>query len=259
MPYVAPQRGRDRLRPTAPELHSSHLVDRYLKRVAIAVTASMLIGLGSIAGAQPAASIRGPSDQPPTPSNRHVDATIATRLKDVMVPLLRAMNRPLPLDQVEIGLMDSTQINAANAGGGHFYVTTGLLEKANDNRLRAVIAHEVAHADLGHVAKAQRLGTGLTIGMVLLDQVFPGSGALTPIAGQLIQSSYGRREEYQADAHAVTILDRAGHNGKALMGETLTWLSQLAEGTGRGGFFATHPATAQRIAAIRRLESRDRR
>jgi Zn-dependent protease with chaperone function len=32
-------------------------------------------------------------------------------------------------------------------------VTTGLLEKANDDQLRAVMAHVIAHADLGHVAK----------------------------------------------------------------------------------------------------------
>jgi hypothetical protein len=30
---------------------------------------------------------------------------------------------------------------------------------------------------LGHVAKAKALGVGLSIGMVLLDQIVPGSGA----------------------------------------------------------------------------------
>jgi len=167
------------------------------------------------------------------------------------------MNRPIPLNQVQVGLMDDPHINAANAGGGHFYVTTGLLEKASDDQLRAVMAHETAHADLGHVAKAQRLGTGLTIGMVLLDQILPGSRALTPIAGQLIQSSYSRREEYQADAHGVEILHRAGYDGKTLMAETLTWLMQV-EGAGRDGFFATHPGTSDRIAAVRRLPTRSR-
>jgi hypothetical protein len=39
------------------------------------------------------------------------------------------MNRPIPLDQVAIGLMDDPRINAANAGGGHFYVTTGAARK----------------------------------------------------------------------------------------------------------------------------------
>ena len=209
------------------------------------------VGYASTAGAQ-VPGARSPEAGPPRVSDRAVDASIATRLKTVMVPLLEHMNRPIPLDQVQVGLMDDPHINAANAGGGHFYITRGLLEKANDDQLRAVMAHESAHADLGHVAKAQRLGAGLTIGMAVLDKIVPGTQALTPIAGQLIQSSYGRHEEYQADAHGVEILQRAGYQGKALMADTLTWLLKT-EGSGSGGFFATHPATGDRVQAVRRL------
>jgi len=225
--------------------------------VLLTLAAVLTLGVSYLSAQEPSASPGLPPTQTPVPSGRTVDATIAARLKTVMVPLLEHMNRPIPLNQVQVGLMDDPHINAANAGGGHFYVTTGLLEKASDDQLRAVMAHETAHADLGHVAKAQRLGTGLTIGMVLLDQILPGSRALTPIAGQLIQSSYSRREEYQADAHGVEILHRAGYDGKTLMAETLTWLMQV-EGAGRGGFFATHPGTSDRIAAVRRLPTRSR-
>jgi predicted Zn-dependent protease len=226
------------------------------KGVVILTIVLALTGFASVASAQqPAVSVPG---QGPMPSSRQVDASVATRLKTVMVPLLQHMNRPIPLDQVQVGLTDDHHVNAANAGGGHFYVTIGLLEKANDDQLRAVMAHEIAHADLGHVAKAQRLGAGLTIGMVLLDQIIPGTRKLTPIAGQLIQSSYGRKEEYEADAHGVEILQRAGYDGRSLMADTLTWLTKV-EGTGGGGFFATHPATGDRIAAVRRLPGRPTR
>ena len=37
------------------------------------------------------------------------------------------------------------------------------------------------------------------------------------------------------------------------MADTLTWLMQT-EGGSKGGFFATHPATADRIEAIRRMK-----
>jgi len=220
------------------------------RRAAITVI-TFAVGYASTARAQDVGA-SNPAGGLPRPSDRVVDATIATRLKTVMVPLLQHMNRPIPLNQVQVGLMDDSHINAANAGGGHFYVTRGLLEKANDDQLRAVMGHESAHADLGHVAKAQRLGTGLTIGMALLDQIIPGTRALTPVAGQLIQSSYGRHEEYQADAHGVEILQRAGYEGKALMADALTWLLRT-EGAGAGGFFATHPATGDRVEAVRRL------
>jgi predicted Zn-dependent protease len=147
--------------------------------------------------------------------------------------------------------VDDQQVNAANAGGNQFFVTTGLLHKASDDRLRAVLAHELSHQDLNHVAKAQVLAAGLGIGAAILDQIFPGTGAITPLAGQLVSSQYSRSEEYAADAHGVVLLRRAGYP-KEMMVDTLTWLLQVS-GPGSGGFFATHPAAADRIDAVRKM------
>jgi predicted Zn-dependent protease len=181
-----------------------------------------------------------------------VDGAQAQRLQRIMSPLIQHMDHPIPLSQVRVAIMADPQINAANAGGGEFYVTTGLLQSANDDQLRAVLAHETAHADLGHVAKSQALATGLDIGSVLLGQIFPSTRALTPIAGQLVANAYTRSEESAADAHGVEILRRAGYDGKTLMVNTLTWLEQT-EGNSGGGFFATHPATADRVQAVQRM------
>ena len=183
------------------------------------------------------------------PSTRPLDSQQAARLQRVMTPLLRVMDHPRPLNQVKVAILDDPNINAASAGGGEFQVTTGLLQKANDAQLAGVVAHELAHDDLGHVAKAQTPGAGLGIGIVILDQIFPGSGALTPIAGGLIVSAYGRNEEYAADRHGVDTLKRAGYPAATMM-NTLTWLTQI-ESTSGDGFFATHPATSDRIEALR--------
>jgi predicted Zn-dependent protease len=190
-----------------------------------------------------------PSQASREPSTRSLDPQEAQRLQRVMAPLIRAMDHPRPLNKVKVAIMDDPHINAASAGGGEFYVTTGLLQKANDVQLAGVLGHELAHDDLGHVAKAQALGAGLNIGMVILDQIIPGSGALTPIAGGLIAKAYSRNEEYAADRHGVDILKRAGYPAETMM-TTLRWLAQT-EGTSGGGFFATHPATADRIEALR--------
>lgn len=190
---------------------------------------------------------------PASPKTVALDPVQAQRLKTIMSPLLQHMDHPLSPGDVKVSVLNDSHINAANAGGGQFYVTTGLLEKSNDQELAAVLAHEVAHADLGHVAKLGVLGTGLNIGAAILDQIFPGTGAITPIAGQLISNAYTRKDEYQADAHGVQILDRVGYHGKDLMADTLTWLMQT-EGASGGGFFATHPATGDRIQAVRNLK-----
>jgi Zn-dependent protease with chaperone function len=162
------------------------------------------------------------------------------------------MDKPRSPSQVKVGIMDDPQINAANAGSGEFYVTTGLLQKANDDQLLAVLAHEVAHEDLGHVAKAQALGTGLGIGAVILDQIIPGAGRVAPIAGALISRSYSRSEEYAADRHGVELLQRMGRS-KDVMINTLSWLMDSEGSGGGGGFLSTHPATGNRIEELRRL------
>ena len=194
------------------------------------------------------------AETPQRTSQAKLDPAQAERLKRVMVPLIKAMNKPRDLSQIKVGIMDDPDINAANAGNGEFFVTTGLLQKANDGQLMAIMAHEVAHEDLGHVAKAKTLGAGLNIGMVILDQIIPGSSALTPIAGALVARAYSRTEEYAADKHGAELLKRTGQSPQ-LMVDTLTWLMQTS-GSGGGGFFATHPNTGDRIEALRQASVR---
>jgi len=173
------------------------------------------------------------------------------RLRRVMIPLLRATDKPTALDQISVTIVDEAAINAASAGSGRFYVTTGLLTQASDDQLRGVLAHEIAHEDLGHPMKAQVLGTGMEIGAALLEQLVPGSGAVAPIAGTLITGHYSRPMELAADRHAVKLLQRAGYS-KTTMVNTLSWLMRRHGDTG-GGLFATHPATSERIHALQRL------
>ena len=211
--------------------------------------------VASVACAGPTASKPAPpsgdAGRTASTTTTRVDPVQAERLQQIMVPLIRVMDHPMPLDQVKVGIMDDQQINAANAGGDQFFVTIGLLHKASDDRLRAVLAHELSHQDLNHVAKAQVLGAGLGIGAAILDQIFPGTGAITPLAGQLVISQYSRSEEYAADAQGVVLLRRAGYS-KEMMIDTLSWLLQVS-GPGSGGFFATHPGTADRIDAVRKM------
>jgi len=207
-----------------------------------------------VSSPSPSSGTGNPSTGSPTASAprsaARIDPAQAERLKRVMLPLIQAADNKRPLNQVKVAIVEDDHVNAGSAGDGQFLVTTGLLRKANDQQLAGVLAHEVAHDDLGHVAKQQRLQTGVAIGMVILDQIIPGSGQLAPVAGTLISRAYGRQEEYQADAHAVDILKRAGHSPK-VMEDTLTWLI-ATEGGSEGGFFSTHPATDDRIAALRK-------
>jgi predicted Zn-dependent protease len=184
------------------------------------------------------------------PALERVTAQDAARLRRVIEPLVRAADKPPA--QVKIGIMSDKSINAANAGGGEFYVTRGLLDRASDEQLLAIMAHEVAHNDLGHVAKAQAVNAGVGIGAAILEQVIPQTAIITPIAGTLITRAHSRSEELEADRHAVTLLKRVGSSKQALE-NTLAWLARMSGGRDGGGWFATHPGTNERIQALRQL------
>jgi predicted Zn-dependent protease len=202
-----------------------------------------------LAGAVGAASFKDDStdrrEYPSARSEQHL-----ARVRAIMLPLVRASNKRIPPDRIRVSIVDDPAINAASAGNGRYIVTTGLLNRATDDQLRGVLAHEIAHEDLGHPAKAQIIGAGLSVGVALLEQLFPGSSSFTPIAGTLISNNYTRPLELEADRHAVTLLERAGYS-KRTMVDTLTWLMRRAGNSGGG--LSSHPATSERIQALQSL------
>lgn len=231
--------------PSARPPKGEGVAGRRVRRLLASLAASILLAACGSLQVDPAQTVPAASDI------RRVAPQQAERLYAIMVPLLRAMDHPLKPDQVHVGVIDDPGINAANAGGGNFYVTVGLLQQANERQLRGIMAHEIAHEDLGHVAQMQVLGAGLNIGAQLLEHYLPGSSAITPIAGTLIARGYSRGEESQADRHAVEILRRAGYSKDTLI-DALAWVERESGGGG-GGFLATHPATQDRIDALKGL------
>jgi predicted Zn-dependent protease len=227
---------------------------RFTKTILTVQALFLVLGLFSspVMGGARARAFRGGSYDQQAPSrSRRGESEQSERLPSIMIPLIQAMDHPCSPDQVRISIINQSEVNAGNAGGCQFLVTAGLLRQATDDQLRGVLAHEIAHQDLGHVARAQVLNAGLGIGTALLERFFPGSSALAPIAGTLISRGYSRTEEYAADRHGLDILRRAGYPAD-IMVDTLNWLRGIS-GDGGGGFLSTHPAIDERIAALRKL------
>ena len=225
---------------------------RFAEMMPLVQALSLMLGLFSPPVIDAALAFRGgPNGQQASPRSPRGESQQSERLRSVIIPLIQAMDHPCSPDQVRVSVTNQSEVNAGNAGGCQFLVTAGLLRQSNDDQLRGVLAHEIAHQDLGHVARAQVLNAGIGIGTALLERFFPGSSALTPIAGILISRGYGRTEEYAADRHGVDILRSAGYPGE-IMVDTLNWLRAIS-GDGGGGFLSTHPAIDERIAALRKL------
>lgn len=141
--------------------------------------------------------------------------------------------------------------NAFALPGGKIYVFRGLIDKAqNADEVAGVIAHEighVAHLD-GTKAVLQAGGLSFLFGMLLGD--FVGGGAVVIAARTVLQSSYSREAETQADAYAAGLMSRAGGDVRALA----TMLARIGGATEPGmKILLDHPETRARVAAIEKF------
>ncbi len=145
-------------------------------------------------------------------------------------------------------LAHDDQANAFALPGGHVVVYTGLLKQMTcDDELAGVLAHEISHVRLRH--SLRRLIQGLGWRVVLVAALGTGSqGWMGDLLHTLGELHYSREMEREADLGALDLLRRAGlpAGGLARFFERLTQES--------GQFpvlLASHPANAERLAAIR--------
>ena len=166
-----------------------------------------------------------------------------------MVEKLREASRlETPLQTVVL----ATSIpNAVALPGGKIYLLNGLLQKANDpDEIAGVIAHEmghVAHRDQVRVM-IQNGGTSFLIGLLFGD--ITGSAAAIFAARSLIDASYSRQAEGNADAFAIETMHALGRS-PAPMGELLFRVTG-AQGNNSIGILASHPLTEERRDLMRR-------
>lgn len=138
-------------------------------------------------------------------------------------------------------------VNAFATAGGYVYVTTGLLKAAdNEAQLASVIAHEIGHIASRHLIEQMR-ETAIARG------VATAAGLERSTAVQIgvelaLQRPNSRQDEFEADRRGLMILRRAGYAESAMVAFMQKLLNQRSLPT----FLSTHPATSDRIAALKR-------
>jgi heat shock protein HtpX len=219
---------------------------------------------------------------------QEVDARVAPDLYRIVQELSQRAGLPMP----RVYLMDNPQPNAFATGRNPEHaavaVTTGLLNSLSREEAAGVIAHELAHiknrdtlimtitatiagaismlAQFGMFFGGNRdnnNGLGLigTLAMVIL----------APIAAMLVQMAISRTREYSADrmgaeivgepmwlASALQRIDNAAHQipNEAAEHNPATahmFIINPLSGQRMDNLFSTHPATENRIAALRQL------
>jgi predicted Zn-dependent protease len=173
-------------------------------------------------------------------------------------------NRPETFAGYHFLVLNSDEINAFAAPGGFIFITKGLLTQCRDEEMLAsVLAHEVGHVNGRHglqaIKQSRLIDTFKVLGAQAAAKYSPAEvaqltdlfqGALSDIAGQLIEKGYDRKLEYEADAMSLKFTNATGYNPNGL----LDFLQTLAKETGKEGdkgLFRTHPTPDQRIEKVR--------
>ena len=187
---------------------------------------------------------------------------------EVIVAYVEQMGRglvkaagPQPF-QYHFHVVEDPQLNAFAAPAGYIYVNTGtILAAANASELAGVIAHEVGHVALRHIAKNynKQRGAGILYQLGALGAAIflPGAGAAAAqLGGQLaivgVLNSFSREAEAEADRFAVEVMPKAGWDPQGLVTFFQT-LNAEASGGRPPEFLSSHPTTESRIEATEAL------
>jgi heat shock protein HtpX len=216
-------------------------------------------------------------------SAREVDAAGAPRLFGIVQDLAKRGNLPMP----RVYLMQTEQPNAFATGrnpeNAAVAVTTGLLDRLNEQEIAGVLAHELAHVrnrdTLTMTITATLAGA---IGMLAQFGMFFGGGRdsrdnplgiigvlaaaiLAPLVAMLVQTAISRSREYEADrigaaicgqplwlASALAKIHNASlqidnHRAEANPATAHMFIINPLHAHAVDGLYRTHPSTEERI------------
>jgi len=184
------------------------------------------------------------------------DAVVLDYVRAIGGKILRAAG-PQPFEY-SFAVVEDEEINASTGPGGHIYIhTETILRARNASELAAVLAHEIGHGVLRHVAKSygrSRSAGTLHQAGVLAASVF-GYGGLANLGGGLaamtVLNSFTRGEESEADAFAVEVLPAAGYDPNGLI--TFLEVVRETDGLATPDFLSSHPDTEDRVAEVAAL------
>lgn len=188
-------------------------------------------------------------------------------LNEVGMTLVSVSDTPETFGGYHFAVIDSPNINAMSAPGGFVYISSGFIQVLPDeDSLAAVLAHEIAHVArrdganaisnaklFSALSEASVQGASIAVGQVgapgvdLLTQAL--SESADGVVEKLLTKGFDRSQEYRADLYAAQLMQRAGYDPAALV--RVLKILEAETGKESGGWFATHPAPADRIEELR--------
>jgi len=243
-------------------------------------------GIGEYAATQP--FVRGPAPQfpalvPAAPYGGDAERRVGLNLADLIVrrmarpafgmALQRYVNlvglgvarfAPGPIPPLRVIVLESPALLSFHLPGATVMLSTGLLSQMeNEAQLALLLAHEIAHASLGHGWTRARGAAFFRQGLVP-DAAGMGSPLFTALLedmlGYTLRTGIDPKLELDADAAAVQMAWRAGYDPQQWP-KMLHILDKAAANapappTGMSAWPRLHPPLAQRLARVQPLLAR---
>ena len=158
------------------------------------------------------------------------------------------------------GVLEAPQLNAFATPGGHIFVPRGLLARmASEAELAGVLAHEIAHVLRKHHLKAIQKAAQLELANTALSLSRQDADArkrekLLAAGTELFQRGLDKSDELEADRLGVVIAARGGYDAYGLPAVLQALQAMNPEDSGLALMFKTHPAPAERLDALERLQ-----
>ncbi|MFT6008105.1 MAG: putative Zn-dependent protease [Parasphingorhabdus sp.] len=198
------------------------------------------------------------------------DAETEALFTDMVAPLVAVSE--LDADEVEVVLINDSQINAFVAGGQRIYFYSGLIETADTaNEVQGVMAHELGHITGGHIIRFDegvKTATGITILSLILGAAAIAAGAGDAGMGILAAGqqaamgkflAFSRVQERSADSAGARYLGEAGISGRG----SIDFFKKLQNYEFRLGipqedsYGRTHPLSGERVSLLRDVYQKD--
>jgi predicted Zn-dependent protease len=155
-------------------------------------------------------------------------------------------------------VVKSPTLNAFAVPGGHIYLYSGLLLKAQHVReVVGVMAHELAHVKHRHTAQMIGKGTLVslaTLAAILVSRGEPAVMAGAAGAGTAMQLSFVREFEQEADRFGLFYMYQAGYDPRGLIDFFQMMLrEQRFSSSSIPAYLLTHPMAPERLGQIEDL------
>lgn len=144
---------------------------------------------------------------------------------------------------IELSLKPTLEVQA-RTNGREILVTQGMAERLDDEQVRTVLAHELAHCTSGHITRASvNSGLGLMFDLAFLTQrVWLGG-----VFSRLSRDAMSINIEREADYVSMYLLANSGFDTE---GRAEIWRDLADEVTFRSSFFNSHPYSPERFLLL---------